>query len=143
MCLILDTNKFSDFLKCDNNDMRPVHDWLSTKNGKLVYTNYETFAIELNNAPKMKEWFTKRRRSNKIKLINAQEVMQQEKLLKNVHVKSNDQHIIALARASGAKVLISDDQSLCDDFTNRKLIAGGKIYKNQTHKHLLKNDTCP
>ena len=36
--------------------------------------------------------------------------------------KSNDQHIIALAQVSGARLLYSNDQLLIRDFTNRELL---------------------
>ena len=53
---------------------------------------------------------------------------------------SNDCHIIALARASGARLLCSDDVKLGEDFKNKKWIdkPRGKIYKNATHNKLLK-----
>jgi hypothetical protein len=53
--------------------------------------------------------------------------------------KSNDQHIIALARVSQTRLLCSRDRDLCDDFKNKSLLdkPRGKIYKNGTHLKLL------
>ena len=53
---------------------------------------------------------------------------------------SNDKHILALARASAARLLCSDDQNLICDFGNKRIInqPRGKTYKNSQHKHLLK-----
>ena len=59
-------------------------------------------------------------------------------------LKSNDPHIIALALASRAKVLVSDedgDKKLFEDF--KKVIAQGKVYTRENHNHLLTKDTCP
>ena len=52
---------------------------------------------------------------------------------------SDDEHVIALARASGARLLCSEDQLLHADFRNRDLISGprGAVYQNATHAHLL------
>ncbi len=52
--------------------------------------------------------------------------------------KSNDPHIIALAKVSGARLLCSHDEALGSDFTNVKLIKPrGKVYKDASHAHLL------
>lgn len=39
-------------------------------------------------------------------------------------ILSNDAHVIALARASGARILYSRDQDLRNDFKNRRLLDG-------------------
>jgi predicted nucleic acid-binding protein len=52
--------------------------------------------------------------------------------------RSNDLHIIALARASGARVLFSHDRRLRADFTNRDvLVPRGKVYQSAAQRHLL------
>jgi hypothetical protein len=53
---------------------------------------------------------------------------------------SNDHHIIALARASGARLLCTDDELLAGDFRNPALISKprGKVYRNKSHNHLLR-----
>ena len=40
MCMILDSNRWADFLN-RKEDMEPIHKWLEKQNGKLVYSNYE------------------------------------------------------------------------------------------------------
>ena len=52
---------------------------------------------------------------------------------------SDDEHIIALARVSGARLLCSEDRSLHADFRNRDLICDprGAIYQDESHTHLL------
>jgi len=53
---------------------------------------------------------------------------------------SNDPHIVALARISGARILCSMDIDLIEDFGNKELIDDprGKFYKNSSHNHLLR-----
>lgn len=53
--------------------------------------------------------------------------------------KSNDAHVIALARESGCRLLFSKDKPLHCDFTNPKLIPKpkGKVYQNKKHMRLL------
>lgn len=53
--------------------------------------------------------------------------------------KSDDFHILALARISGARTLYSSDQALHDDFKNPRLVSdpGGAVYQRVEHSHLL------
>ncbi len=64
---------------------------------------------------------------------------------------SNDQHVIALANVSGARLLYTNDGDLQKDFKNHKLIKKprGKIYSAQAqadfgrvHGDLLEANTC-
>lgn len=58
---------------------------------------------------------------------------------------SDDPHILALAIASGARVLFSRDQPLHSDFTNKDIIntPRGRVYQNaDQHKHLLAPNLC-
>jgi hypothetical protein len=58
-------------------------------------------------------------------------------------LQSDDPHIVALAVVSGARVLCSDDGALCNDFKRQALVnhPRGKVYKNPTHQHLVR-DNC-
>jgi predicted nucleic acid-binding protein len=53
--------------------------------------------------------------------------------------KSDDEYIIALARLSRARVLVSQDQDLHRDFKNKKLVdtSRGKLYTNASRAKLL------
>ena len=59
---------------------------------------------------------------------------------------SNDPHIIALARVSGARLLCSSDKKLHTDFRDRALINNprGAVYQGAAHTHLLGHQgRCP
>lgn len=65
---------------------------------------------------------------------------------------SNDQHIIALAQVTGARLLFSNDEQLHRDFKNRQLIDGpqGKVYSTlvksevtHAHRRLLNDNSYP
>jgi hypothetical protein len=64
---------------------------------------------------------------------------EEEKVKKRGYCTCDDEHIIALALVSRARLLCSNDQNLVEDFTNRKIInkPRGKVYKNSKHKHLI------
>ena len=63
------------------------------------------------------------------------------------HCRSNDAHVIALARLSGARRLCSNDRLLHQDFGDPALISNppGRIYQNRSHADdLLTHDgRCP
>lgn len=60
---------------------------------------------------------------------------------------SNDSHIIALARVSGARILCSNDRDLHADFRNRELVNSprGSIYQTAAHANdvLRHQGRCP
>ena len=69
--------------------------------------------------------------------------------------RSNDQHVIALAQLSGARLLYSNDRNLNHDFVNPELVPQptGRVYTTldlenraftPVHKKLLdRKDMCP
>ena len=66
--------------------------------------------------------------------------------------KSNDWHILGLARVSGARLLFTNDQNLQDDFRNPQIVGGvrGRIFTTvqrkdvrPSHRNLLRRtDLC-
>ncbi len=138
MCLILDTNKYGDFLASENQDMEPVRNWMKTRNGKIAYSPTEKMEGELNRHSKMREQFDRYRETDKLKLVPPNEVERAMNGLKGL--QSDDPDIIALAQVSGVSVLVSSDTNLHADF---KQIIRGNVYQTKKHKHLLKKDLCP
>lgn len=61
-------------------------------------------------------------------------------LVGDSRLSSDDPHIIALARVSGARLLCSQDQNLHCDFKNLDLVPRpkGNIYQNTNHKSLIR-----
>jgi hypothetical protein len=59
------------------------------------------------------------------------------------NIKSDDPHVLGLARVSGARILFSKDVKLHDDFKNMEILPGkGKIYQNAAHVHVLNEGIC-
>lgn len=138
MCLILDTNKYGDFLNPVNSDMQPIREWIRTKNGKIVYAPTEKMEKELGNHNRMKRMFYEYRQAGRLKIIDREKVNRTEAELTGL--SSNDGHIVALALAAEVKLLVSEDKKLHKDF---KKFVNGKIYQNKAHEPLLKRDICP
>lgn len=100
-----------------------------------------------------REWVSQGIDSGLIITENNEAVINKtNKLCKNWSYKSDDQHIIALAQISGARLLYSHDGDLQKDFGNKKLIyrPRGRVYSTtgskgftSTHKRLLgRQDLC-
>ena len=146
MCIIVDTNRMMDFLSNpDNEDVAPIHKWLNRKLGFLVYSTGGRFADELQK--KVRRLLEEQTRAGNAKLIPQDEFKEDEQsLLGNSAVRSDDCHILALARASNARILFTSDQNLVEDFKNKTLIdkPRGKIYSGkQNENELLNNWKCP
>jgi hypothetical protein len=85
------------------------------------------------------------------KAFNAQathgpKIEAEEQRLKNSGLCcSDDPHVLALAIATGARVLHTHDGDLIDDFKNAKIVKpNGKIYKTAQHAHVLSHCRgCP
>ena len=76
-----------------------------------------------------------------IKVDNEKINKEEKNVVKMKLCRSNDIHVIALARVSNVRLLCTNDDNLIADFKNTKLISSpkGKIYKSQEHKSLLKH----
>lgn len=142
MCLIVDTNLASlVFCKEPQNDFRPIIDWLLSshqdpqKNGKLVVGGH--LATEINRLNDARIFIRQLSQAGRARIIPKEITDEEAKKFGNY--KSDDPHVIALARVSGARILCSHDKDLHKDFRNTKLINNpkGHIYQNARHKHLL------
>jgi len=65
--------------------------------------------------------------------------LKKQKQSKKMQFSSNDLHVLALARVSGARLLYSEDRKLQRDFTK---ILRGKVYSKVDHQHLFKKRLC-
>ena len=70
-------------------------------------------------------------------------VEEQQELIEAAEAfESDDPHILALARASGARRFVTADMALIRDLTNPRLLSKprGKVFSDRKkHKHLLIN----
>ncbi|MDE0089524.1 MAG: hypothetical protein OXU23_27665 [Candidatus Poribacteria bacterium] len=140
--MILDADAFSKFKDPENEDMKPVWNWIQNKNGKIAYSNTEKIEREWNQA-RMDEIRDELRKAGKIKLVPSHVTEQKENELIG-KIASNDEHIIALALIANVKVLISGgDAKLIKDFKNRALVRGRVYLRKQHARDLLTKDTCP
>ncbi len=135
MCIILDINQWGDFLS-KKDDMKPIHDWLKKRNGKLIYSNHKDFKELKPYRRKLEEY----KRSGQSREANIDKVENEIQKIDRSLLQSDDIHILGLAKAEGVKILCTRDKKLHKDF---KEIIGGNIYQKKEHQDLLTADICP
>ncbi len=139
MCIILDTNIFADMRDTSNRTASVVHEWLRKEKGRVVYSPIE----EWSNYPL--EVFLGYSRVDLLITIPPAEVCKEtRRLLGNpdLRLRSNDAHILALAKLSGARILYSRDRKLHQDFKNPAIIDGGMVYTKWDQRKLLFKNPC-
>ena len=136
MCALVDANIASEVFGCKRNEASDkFFNWLSTGTGILVVGGQ--LQEELSKT-QYRAWARQAILSGRIKRENPHKVEAQTSKLKNERAcKSDDQHIIALAQISGARLLFSNDGDLQQDFKNKKLIDNprGRVYSTKETKH--------
>jgi hypothetical protein len=139
MCIIIDADLAHKVFGVPlPHEYVPLWNWLTRKDGRIVFGGLNSRQLEKNKRAKevILEW---NRKGIAIGISGVDE--EQELVEAGAHYESNDPHIIALARLSGARILCSRDKKLHKDFTNPGLLTRprGKIYQNAEHRNVLKH----
>ncbi|MCY4314052.1 MAG: hypothetical protein OXD44_10265 [Gammaproteobacteria bacterium] len=126
-------------------EVAPIHKWLTKRNkpGHLIYSAGALSSEEVPYSAKVKlKAYLDAGRASVIP-ANSFENLEKE-FRNNPKVKSDDHHILALAQHTGARILLTGDKDLREDFKNHELInePRGKIYSDQRQAHLLKSSAC-
>ena len=141
MCIIIDANKCNELANGDS-DLQPIIEWIASGKGNIVFANTDRFQTEFRGCSvDFKTLWRTYDQAGQVNHMNSIDVEKEMKTLKNL--KSNDDHIIALALVSGAKILVSGDKNLHEDFKNKENGVGGKVYQYKKQKHLLTQNPCP
>jgi hypothetical protein len=141
MCIIVDSSVAAEMFQIPpQTDAIPVIDWIDRRGGKLVCggrLERELFVIEA-----ARRWIKERLRSGRAISYPEENVSAEEERLRGL-CRSNDPHVVALARISGARTLYSRDQDLRGDFRCSSLVANprGKVYSSSRHVHLLRHSS--
>lgn len=136
MCLIVDANRVAlVFTSKSHVDIKPVWDWLN-KGGALVYGG--KLLEELNRHGEARRALVELKRAGRAFEEDPQKIARELSAVEQL-CGSNDAHVIALARASGARLLLSGDHLAIADFKNKSLISKprGKVYSSARHKKIL------
>ena len=135
MCAIIDANVTFEVFGTKRTEAGVrFRDWLDGGRGRLVVggRNLE----ELTRNRNFERWFREERRrgggrvrQTRNKIISER----QQALVRDGLPTSDDEHVLALALVSGARLLYSNDRRLKNDFLNAEIIRepGGKVYTTQ------------
>ena len=144
MCIIVDTNKLGAFLADPTDeDSRPIRKWLDRGAGSIVYSTDGKFAQEIQG--RIKTRLAVYARAGRAKLIPGSRFADDERNLKaHANLRSDDPHVLALARAAGVRLLYTADSNLILDFKDKRFIdrPRGKVYSGAHNAVLLTGSVC-
>ena len=143
MCVIIDTCKLDEF-KNNAGDARHIRSRVREGLLEVVYSTHGRFRDEFRKQSKALSLFLELRRGKKARQVGESELKEKMKelppKLRSDTAKNDDRHILALALASGARLLYTNDGPLSQDFTDSAVIMKpkGKVYlSHEKHAHLL------
>lgn len=145
MCIIVDVNMAeSILLKGDAQLAGPVFTWLLKRGGRVVTGG--KLARELAGNRRILPVLAELRRAGRLRVENEARVDAEELSVSETGLcRSNDAHVVALARVSGARTLCTNDHALMADFRRATLIdrPRGSIYSRPGQGRLLRHSpTC-
>lgn len=142
MCIILDASIVGKFNDLSNEDAAPVRKWIESGKGSVVYAPFMERGVAIPQ--NLAEY----NRLGRLIPFTPEEVKAEQRRMERsgeIVLSSDDPHVLALARISGARLLFTDDLALRKDFKNRKILGKGKrgqVYSKKSHKHLLTDRAC-
>ena len=146
MCAIIDANVVAESF---GHDRTPAGQAFreSVDQGKLRLVVGSELLEELDQHREFRQWRDVASRYGRVHTIQRNRVEPlTEQLRASDRCESNDEHVIALAQASGAGLLFSNDRLLHRDFKDRRLVEGprGKVFTTRegasftrAHRRLL------
>ena len=154
MCAIIDNNVRHEVFgakEVQTEAGKHFLDWINNRKGKLVVGG--KLLKELAGYSDFNRWFQQGLLAGSVNRVADDKVdAETGSLLSQNICKSNDAHVLALARVSGARLLFTNDHALQDDFKNPQLISGvrGRVYTTlqqrdvrRSHRDLLnRTDLC-
>ena len=152
MCAIVDANVAAEVFGSNQPEAgKQFFKWINKGKGRLVVGGNLT--KELESSRGFREWGQQALLAGRMRIEEKGKVDARTKELRaKTACRSNDQHVIALAQVSGARLLYSNDLKLHQDFKDGDLInhPRGRVYSTlqdrdftDSHRGLLgRSDLC-
>ena len=138
MCAILDANVAWQVFGADRPPAgRAFFDRIDSGRVRLVVGGL--LRRELDRSEVFQKWRRQAELAGRITLLNDDAVDETARQLEQENAcRSDDEHVVAIARLSGARLLYSNDVALQDDFTDKALVdrPRGKVYSTRIHQDL-------
>ena len=146
MCAILDANVVGQVFSRDRPPAaKAFFDWLQSDRGRMAIGGKLRRELDRNSA--FTQWRLQAVLAGRVTLLNDDAVDSKARLLEKQNAcRSDDEHVLAVAQISGARLLYTNDENLQRDFKTKTLIdqLRGKVYTTQvrsdlspTHRRLL------
>jgi hypothetical protein len=147
MCVIVDVNVAPRvLLRTDDHDFAPVSARIIGRSREPLILVYGGGLLEeYRHSRAILRLLAILDRNGRAKQHSTLEIQAAEKELRDHgDCVSNDLHILALARISGTRLLVSLDQDLHQDFKSAKVLSKprGKVYQNRSHLPVLQRTKC-
>ena len=142
MCAIVDNNVRHEVFGDNPTEAGQYFlDWLEHRGGTLVVGG-RLLRDELGGYQSFNSWLVQAliaghaRRIDDGKVGAATQALQEQQIC-----RSDDEHVLALARISGARLLFTNDRALQQDFTDREIVGGtrGRIYTTVEHRDIRRS----
>ena len=132
-----------DFLNPKHQDSEPIREWLKA-GGRLVYSIGGGFSKEIGNSSSYRKRLAIYASAGQAHRIPSKYFAEDEKKLKNFDIRSDDPHVLALARFTRTRLLYTNDPELIEDFKDHNLLKNprGKVYSTAKNSDLLTQTTC-
>ena len=152
MCAIVDAQVSHEVFGADRSPAGiEFFSWINQGAGRLVVGGKLLEELR-NSGDGFRRWARQAGLAGRLKKLNDREVQESTvEIENNEKIKSDDPHVLAVARIGGARLLYSNDQDLHKDFGNGLLIDNprGKVYSTlkgqnftSTHRSLLRRHAC-
>lgn len=125
MCVptIIDASVFGEFLRKDEQgDGWLLRQWIEESHGTVIYSQSTKYQNEMKSDTDIFRLFDQYRKNKGARLIHSSKIGKKVKQFGRSRIRSNDPYVLALALASDARVLYTNDRLLKKDFTNRNLL---------------------
>ena len=133
MCAIVDASvAFEVFGRKRTRAGIRFREWLDNGPGQLVVGG--RVLDELARNSNFARWLVEARRvGGRVRQVGRERIRRRESDLAGTGLQSDDEHVVALALESGARLLYTDDGRLQRDFTNPAVIRGvaGRVYTSR------------
>ena len=129
VCLIVDANVAKEFLAKPG----AITEWLLGSRGRPRLVAAGKLKDELFKLESVRRVLVQLERAGRLRSIDDAALSRDVKTLTaEGFCQSNDHHVLALARVSGARTLATLDQALSNDFGNAAIISKprGKVYRD-------------
>lgn len=96
--------------------------WIKRRHGILAFSSTGQYFDEIRKNQAVMELIRRYDQGGQLRKISAEKLANADDQVRHIPRRSNDPHILALALASKARVLCSNDGDLRDDFRDRSIL---------------------